>query len=53
MDAAARFQQVNAGGGSDKVKGGTAVPEPSTWALMLLGFGGAGALIRRRRYAAA
>jgi hypothetical protein len=53
MDAAARFQQVNAGGGSDKVKGGTAVPEPSTGALMLLGFGGAGALIRRRRYAAA
>lgn len=27
----------------------TNVPEPSTWAMMLLGFGGAGALIRRRR----
>jgi len=26
-----------------------AVPEPSTWALMILGFGGAGALLRRRR----
>jgi hypothetical protein len=25
------------------------VPEPSTWALMILGFGGAGALLRRRR----
>jgi hypothetical protein len=29
------------------------VPEPSTWALMILGFGGAGAVIRRRRHAAA
>lgn len=27
----------------------TAVPEPATWALMLAGFGGAGALLRRRR----
>ncbi|MBL8554884.1 MAG: PEPxxWA-CTERM sorting domain-containing protein [Phenylobacterium sp.] len=26
-----------------------AVPEPSTWALMILGFGGAGALLRRER----
>jgi hypothetical protein len=26
-----------------------AVPEPSIWALMILGFGGAGAMIRRRR----
>ncbi|MBX3483441.1 PEPxxWA-CTERM sorting domain-containing protein [Phenylobacterium sp.] len=25
-----------------------AVPEPSTWAFMILGFGGAGALLRRR-----
>jgi hypothetical protein len=25
------------------------VPEPSTWAMMLLGFGGIGAIIRRRR----
>lgn len=25
------------------------VPEPSTWALMILGFGSAGALLRRRR----
>lgn len=27
----------------------TAVPEPATWALMIIGFGGAGAMIRRRR----
>lgn len=26
-----------------------AVPEPSTWAMMILGFGAAGAMIRRRR----
>jgi hypothetical protein len=29
----------------------TAVPEPASWALMLLGFGAAGHLIRRRRAA--
>lgn len=26
-----------------------AVPEPTTWALMITGFGGAGAMLRRRR----
>jgi hypothetical protein len=31
----------------------TAVPEPMTWALMILGFGGVGAVVRRRRSAAA
>jgi hypothetical protein len=30
-----------------------AVPEPATWALMILGFGGAGAMLRRRRPAVA
>ena len=58
LNAAARFQQVNAGGGSDKVWGGsppppleppTAVPESATWALMILGFSGVGAVIRTRR----
>lgn len=29
----------------------TAVPEPATWAFMLVGFGGLGAMIRRRRSA--
>jgi hypothetical protein len=27
----------------------TAVPEPGTWAMMLLGFGGLGVAMRRRR----
>lgn len=29
--------------------GGGAVPEPAAWALMIMGFGAAGAMIRRRR----
>jgi hypothetical protein len=29
--------------------GGEGVPEPLTWALMVTGFGGAGAMLRRRR----
>ena len=28
---------------------GNVVPEPTTWALMIMGFGGAGALLRQRR----
>ncbi|MBS0360448.1 MAG: PEPxxWA-CTERM sorting domain-containing protein [Proteobacteria bacterium] len=31
----------------DKLAG--SVPEPATWALMIMGFGGAGALVRNRR----
>ena len=30
---------------------GGAVPEPATWAMMVLGFGGMGAMLRRRRQA--
>lgn len=32
---------------------GAAVPEPATWAMMILGFGAAGAVLRRRRMAVA
>jgi len=32
---------------------GGAIPEPSSWALMILGFGAAGSLLRRRRAIAA
>lgn len=35
--------------GFDYAAGGGYVPEPSTWALLILGFGGAGAALRRRR----
>jgi len=31
----------------------TAVPEPATWAMMILGFGAAGSVLRRRRAAVA
>jgi hypothetical protein len=31
------------------INGGGAVPEPSTWAVMIIGFGFAGAALRRRR----
>ncbi len=33
------------------VAGGAAIPEPATWAMMIIGFGAAGVMIRRRRYA--
>jgi len=37
----------------DGLAGSLAVPEPGTWALMIMGFGGAGAMLRRRKMAAA
>ena len=30
-------------------QGGGTIPEPATWAMMILGFGGIGAMMRRRR----
>ena len=42
---------ANGGGNFDAITG--VVPEPGTWALMILGFGGAGAMLRRRRTTAA
>ncbi|THD63280.1 FxDxF family PEP-CTERM protein [Phenylobacterium sp.] len=51
---------ITGNGGSAATFGGTvsfvlgnAVPEPATWALMIMGFGGAGALLRNRRRMAA
>lgn len=40
------IRQIRIGG----VQAIGAVPEPATWAMMLLGFGAAGALARRRRH---
>ena len=39
----------NAGVFFDNISVSTAVPEPATWAMMIMGFGVAGALLRRRR----
>lgn len=39
--------------GRDAIGSVVAVPEPNAWALMILGFGGIGALVRRRRTLAA
>jgi hypothetical protein len=36
-----------------KIGSGDAVPEPASWALMMLGFGGIGAAMRRSRRTAA
>jgi hypothetical protein len=36
-------------GPSDNQQVASAAPEPSAWALMIAGFGGAGAMLRRRR----
>lgn len=45
LDNASHF---NLAGGSF-VGGGSSVPEPSAWAAMLIGFGLAGSIVRRRR----
>jgi hypothetical protein len=41
----------NLGGVSLSINQVAPVPEPTTWALMILGFGSAGAMLRRRRSA--
>ena len=53
--AAARTFSADSHGlfSADGVRVTAAIPEPSTWALMLLGFFGAGTLIRNRRQASA
>jgi hypothetical protein len=43
----------NPPGGGHPPGGGGAVPEPATWGLMIVGFGLAGAALRRRKAAAA
>lgn len=51
LDFAARFQQVNAGAGSDKLLGGTVTPEPVPEPLTILGSAtalGVGALLKRK-----
>jgi hypothetical protein len=50
------FSNFEAGGGLDNVvlaATPTAAPEPASWALMILGVGGVGAAMRRRRPAGA
>ena len=44
-------RQIRIGGVAQDNGGviGGPVPEPATWALMIMGFGGAGAMLRRRR----
>lgn len=50
------FASTSASGGKNYLLGGVAltpaVPEPATWAMMLLGFGGMGVSLRRRRRSA-
>jgi hypothetical protein len=37
----------------EAITGGAVVPEPATWAMMIIGFGAAGSMIRRRKPAVA
>jgi hypothetical protein len=45
-------RQLAGGAGTLTFGSSGVVPEPATWALMIIGFGGVGACIRRRRDAA-
>lgn len=46
VDAMKQFRLTVADGGGG---GGNEVPEPATWTMMVLGFGGLGAMMRQRR----
>ena len=46
---AVRYQSLTVGSGSGTGRLIPAVPEPGTWAMMLIGFGGIGYSMRRRR----
>jgi len=46
------FSSVNFDIGTTDAPPSTGVPEPAAWTLMILGFGGVGAVLRRRRFAA-
>lgn len=48
VDDVKQFRLLAVDGG-----GGGAVPEPAAWAMMILGFGGVGAMMRRKRHALA
>jgi hypothetical protein len=48
-----KYQAVTAIGGNSARGMETSVPEPATWAMMIIGFGAAGSMIRRRREIAA
>ena len=45
------YHQATCTSGCDGGGGGQGVPEPATWAMMIAGFGGVGAVLRRRRSA--
>jgi hypothetical protein len=49
--ASAKLNSFNAGNLTGSFGG--AVPEPASWALMIMGFGGVGAMVRRRKTSAA
>lgn len=49
----AHVDDVTANGTTYNFETAGGVPEPATWALMILGFGSAGAMLRRRRTATA
>jgi hypothetical protein len=43
------IRQIRLGGVQEIGGGGGEIPEPATWAMMIMGFGAAGTIMRRRR----